>query len=114
VFAGFYEQYLPKVYRYISYRISDTPTAEDLTSIVFEKALTKFDSFCPEKAQFSTWIFTIARNTLIDHFRTDVKSRTVSFDPSFQYQTGPSLEEESERAEDIHLLKSCLARLSPL
>ena len=70
-FAGFYEQYLPKVYRYISYRISDTHTAEDITSAVFEKALNKFKSFSPEKASFSTWIFTIARNTLTDHFRAE-------------------------------------------
>ena len=60
VFADFYSQYLPKVFRYISYKVSDTHLAEDLTSTVFEKALTKFKSYQSEKAAFSTWIFRIA------------------------------------------------------
>jgi len=112
-FAGFYEQYLPKVYRYISYRISDTHTAEDITSVVFEKALTKFKSFSPEKASFSTWIFTIARNTLTDHFRTSGKTQTVFGDnPVGTAKQENSPEELSESGEEIKLLQSYVSRLS--
>ncbi len=112
-FAGFYEQYLPKVYRYISYRISDIHTAEDITSVVFEKALTKFNSYSPEKASFSTWIFTIARNTLTDHFRASSKMQTVPDDSPIQTsQMGTSLEEMSERGEEIRLLQSYVSQLS--
>jgi RNA polymerase sigma-70 factor, ECF subfamily len=114
-FAELYEQYLPKVFRYISYRIPDVSTAEDLTSVVFEKALTKFQSFRPDKSSFSTWIFTIAGNTLIDHYRVNSKSQTVQLDDPVA-ATVPaseiSPEEESDRAEDILMLNSCLARLS--
>jgi RNA polymerase sigma factor (sigma-70 family) len=112
-FAGFYEQYLPKVYRYISYRISDTHMAEDITAVVFEKALTKFKSFSPQKASFSTWIFTIARNTLTDHYRTSGKVQTVSGDSlaGVTKQETP-LEEISEREEEIRLLQSYVAQLS--
>jgi RNA polymerase sigma factor (sigma-70 family) len=112
-FAGFYEQYLPKVYRYISYRITETHTAEDITSVVFEKALTKFKSYSPEKASFSTWIFTIARNTLTDHFRTSGKMQTVySESPVDSPVDETPLEEVSEREEEIKLLQSCLSQLS--
>ena len=41
-YAVLYEQFMPKVYRYISFRISDENTAQDLTSVVFEKALIKY------------------------------------------------------------------------
>lgn len=112
-FAGLYEEYLPRVYRYINYRITDIPTAEDLTSITFEKALTKFKSYNPEKAGFSTWIFTIARNTLTDYFRNSHKKQTLNLDDltaSANPVTSP--EEENERAEEIRLLHQCLARLS--
>ena len=44
-YAVLYEQFMPKVYRYISFRIDDENMAQDLTSVVFEKALTKFDGF---------------------------------------------------------------------
>ena len=112
-FAGLYEQYLPKVYRYISYRIQDMHTAEDLTSTVFEKALTKFKTYKEEKAAFSTWIFTIARNTLTDHFRTNHIQKTVLMnDPIEAVSPDTRLEEESEREEEIRLLKKCLAQLS--
>lgn len=112
-FAGLYEQYLPKVYRYISYRITDISTAEDLTSVVFEKALTKLKSYRPEKARFSTWIFTIARNTLTDHFRAAGKVRTVSLDSGYLSQPD-NIEEVTGRTEDLNVLKTCLSRLSQL
>ena len=76
-YAVLYEQYMPKVYRYISFRITDENMAQDLTSVVFEKALTKFSAFNPQKASFSTWIFTIARNTVIDHYRVYKKHEDV-------------------------------------
>jgi RNA polymerase sigma-70 factor (TIGR02952 family) len=113
-FTDLYEQYLPKVYRYISYRITDTHMAEDLTSAVFEKALTKFKSYSSEKASFSTWIFTIARNTLTDHYRVVHRQQTTSLDNLAQAtDPGTSPAEESEREEEIRMLNSCIAQLSP-
>jgi RNA polymerase sigma factor (sigma-70 family) len=114
-FTELYEQYLPKVFRYINYRITDVPTAEDITSTVFEKALTKFKSYNAEKANFSTWIFTIARNTLIDHYRVSHKAQTVQLDDPVAALASPmsSPEEESDRAEEVRILNSCLTQLSP-
>jgi RNA polymerase sigma factor (sigma-70 family) len=113
LFAELYTEFLPKVYRYIAYRINDVPTAEDLTSMVFEKALTKFESYDTRKAQFSTWVFTIARNTLTDYFRTHLKRQTVTLEaPAAASLAGPSPEEESELSDDVHWLKNCLAGLS--
>jgi RNA polymerase sigma-70 factor (ECF subfamily) len=113
VFAGFYEQYLPKVFRYISYRVTDAHLAEDLTSVVFEKALIKFKSYSSDKAAFSTWIFAIARNTLIDHYRVSSKTQMVrAEDPAAFAVQDDSPEDVSDREEEIQLLNSCLAKLS--
>jgi RNA polymerase sigma factor (sigma-70 family) len=112
VFAELYVEYLPKVYRYISYRITDTHLAEDLTSTVFEKALTKFKSYSSDKAKFSTWIFTIARNTLIDHYRVNSKEKTVNLEDAVNQVGSVSPEDESDRAEEITVLQTCLAELS--
>ena len=79
-FTEFYRVYLPKVFRYISYKVSDVHLAEDLTSTVFEKALTKFKSYDEKKVAFATWVFRIARNTVIDHFRVSSRQRTVTLD----------------------------------
>jgi RNA polymerase sigma factor (sigma-70 family) len=90
----------------------DTPLAEDLTSIVFEKALTKFKTFSSDKAKFSTWIFTIARNTLIDHYRVNSKEKTYNLDDVTIPVSSISPEDESDQAEEISILQSCLTQLS--
>lgn len=64
-----YTEYSGKVLGYIRARVRGAADAEDLCSEVFEKILRKIDGFDPEKASLNTWIFTITRNTVIDHFR---------------------------------------------
>lgn len=64
-----YSQYYSKVAGYIHSRIRNRADAEDLCSDVFEKIQRKLPDFDPAKASVSTWIFTITRNTVIDHYR---------------------------------------------
>jgi RNA polymerase sigma factor (sigma-70 family) len=113
-FSVFYEEYLPKIYRYISYRVNDRFLAEDITSVVFEKALTKFNQYNSEKAAISTWIFRIARNTLIDHYRVNSRQQTVQLDEALDT---PEKDKSPEQAviedEENQMLKRCLAKLSP-
>ena len=45
--------------------------AEDLTQATFERALRAWDRFDPERASERTWLLAIARNLLIDHYRSD-------------------------------------------
>ena len=67
--AQVYSDYQGKVMGYLRARISSRAEAEDLCSEVFEKVLRKIDGYDDSKASLSTWIFSITRNTLIDHFR---------------------------------------------
>jgi RNA polymerase sigma factor (sigma-70 family) len=93
--------------------VADKYTAEDLTSVVFEKALTKFKSFDAEKASFSTWLFTIAHNTVIDHYRLMTKERDMEKEKvvfvSAQYE---SAEEEAVKTEEFKKLRACLSQLN--
>lgn len=65
-----YEQYGEKILRYILGKVNDRYLAEDLRSEVFLKIDEKLATYNVQKAALSTWVFTIARNTLIDYFRT--------------------------------------------
>jgi RNA polymerase sigma-70 factor (ECF subfamily) len=112
-FAELYEQFMPKIYRYITFRIRDENMAQDLTATVFEKAFTKFDGFNPQKAAFSTWIFTIARNTVIDHYRIYGKHEEVV--PNVETKTTanfPSPEEEVIQAENTRKLRTFITQLN--
>lgn len=112
VFARLYEEHFPKVYRYISFQITDTSAAEDLTSAVWEKALTKFRTYNSEKAAFSTWILTIARNTVTDYFRENRKAQNMQIEAIKLVRTDPSPDDAIVRAEEVRLLQSYISRLS--
>ena len=112
-FAAFYELYLPKIFRYMNYRISDRYLAEDLTATVFEKALSKFTQYRPEKAALSTWIFRIARNTMIDHFRARGREQTVPLDEAFDPPgNSKSPEQTVIEQEESQMLRFYIAKLS--
>jgi len=68
-FEQFYHAELPRVYNFFRYRIGDGPLAEDLTSETFEKAWRHREKYKRDLSALSTWIFTIARNISIDHYR---------------------------------------------
>lgn len=68
--AEIYEQFSSKVLHYIQSRVCDSYLAEDLCSEVFVKIYDKLGSYDPDKSALSTWVFTIARNTLTDYYRT--------------------------------------------
>jgi RNA polymerase sigma factor (sigma-70 family) len=113
VFAGLYDEFMPKVFRYIRYRVNDERTTEDLTAAVFEKALVSFARYSSDKAAFSTWIFSIARNTLIDFYRTDKTRQHESLDEAAEMPSREaSPQEEAEGKAEQECLRGCVAKLS--
>lgn len=64
-----YQTYYKKVYNYLFYRLLDRDAAEEVTSSAFIRIVEKRHLYQEEKAQISTWIFTIAKNELINHYR---------------------------------------------
>lgn len=113
-FSAFYAQFLPKVFKYISYRVTDNFLAEDLTSAVFEKALVKFKTYSSEKAALSTWIFTIARNTLVDYFRAKGRGQSVPLDETHDRPNDEkSPEQRAIESEESKALRLCISKLSP-
>ena len=113
-FARLYEELMPKVFRYINYRIVDVDAAQDLTETVFEKALVKFQSYSSDKAGFSTWIFSIVRNALVDHYRVSAREMNLQKETIAQtkYEDNPRLDDEVVKAEEMKLLQSCVSQLT--
>ncbi|HTY82114.1 MAG TPA: sigma-70 family RNA polymerase sigma factor [Dehalococcoidales bacterium] len=112
-FTAFYQQFLPKVFKYVSYRVTDRSLAEDITSTVFEKALAKFNQYNEEKAALSTWVFSIARNTITDHFRASAREHNVPLEAAEDKPAGGlSPEQQAETSEECRILHSCIKKLS--
>jgi RNA polymerase sigma factor (sigma-70 family) len=74
-FERVYDENLWGVYGYLAYRVSSTADAEDLTQLTFERALKAWDRFDSRRASAATWLFAIARNLLVDHYRRDHSRR---------------------------------------
>ena len=78
--ATLYDQFFPRVYNYVRYRVQDAALADDLTAQVFERALTRLPTYDAEHAPFAAWLFGIARNTVIDHYRRQARWRWLPLD----------------------------------
>lgn len=65
-----YEEYFPKIYNYVYYQVNNYAVSDDLVSCIFEKVVKNIELFDEKKSSFSTWIFSIARHTIIDYYRS--------------------------------------------
>ncbi len=72
-FAELYEEYFEKIYRYIAVKIGDREEAEDLTQQVFLKAHGSISSFKWKGVPFSSWLYRIAHNQIVDYLRKKTK-----------------------------------------
>lgn len=99
-----YRDYYPKVLSYIRSRVQND-SAEDIASDVFLKIYEKLDSFDESKSSLSTWIFTITRNTLTDHYRT----RRVFSEIPETVETTDSVEDDICNAEMLSVLTKALS-----
>lgn len=75
-FSKLYEYYVDKVYKYNYYKVSSQDEAFDLTETVFLKVWDNLKSYKPKAgSSFGSWVFRIAHNLLVDHYR--LKKETV-------------------------------------
>jgi RNA polymerase sigma-70 factor (ECF subfamily) len=70
-FEDAYDEHVWDVYGFLGYRLNSREEAEDLTQVTFERALRAWNRFDPSRATVKTWLLAIARNVLIDHYRSD-------------------------------------------
>jgi RNA polymerase sigma-70 factor (ECF subfamily) len=70
-FGEIYDLYYDKIYAYIYFKIGNRFEAEDITGQVFLKALEHIGSFEWKGYPFSSWLFRIASNLIVDHYRSN-------------------------------------------
>jgi RNA polymerase sigma-70 factor, ECF subfamily len=69
-FGQLFDQFHLPVYRYVASRVRHPSDAEDLTQLVFVKALEALPRYESRGIPFGGWLFRLARNAVIDHVRT--------------------------------------------
>jgi len=77
VFGELYKLYVEQVFRYLYSKIGNLHDAEDVTSQTFLAAFESFDKF-RQDGHFASWLFGIARNKAMDHFRRLYRSEHIN------------------------------------
>ena len=100
-----YAEQLPRIYNYFRYRVG-ADDAEDLTSETFEKAWRARHTYRRDLGAFTTWLYAIARNVAIDHFRRRVAHEPLDAASHVAAPGSPELDaiKESDRRRVARLL----------
>lgn len=110
-FTLIYDQYIDKIYRFVYVKVSSQEIAEDITSKVFLKGWEAFQNKGEAIANPSAFLYQIARNTVIDHYREKGKAKLVSEDNIPQLPDSTNLHEKAVFNEDIGVIKAAMANL---
>jgi RNA polymerase sigma-70 factor (ECF subfamily) len=108
-----YDRYAPKVYAYLYRRLSDAALAEDLTADVFVRVLQAIHSGGAWHKSFRAWLYRIAHNLVVDHYRQrpPAPPLPVDEDTVVDGQKGPA--SAAEDALERTRIQTAMAQLTP-
>src|SRR6185295_3034755 len=110
-FGLIYDQYIEKIYRFVYIKVSSQEVAEDITSRVFMKG---FESY--QKSQtienMGAFLYQIARNSVIDHYRQKDRTKTISPDAVPEIKdNGPDVHQRAVFNADMDRVKLAMQDL---
>ena len=110
-FEDLYREFLGRIYAYVRAQVGSAADAEDVTAQVFMNAYQAYPRFETRNATPAAWLFRIARNATLDHFRAqgrrDRLRRTIEREPQAE-------EDPAGQAEERIQYTALLARVSGL
>ena len=103
-FSSLYVKYYPKLVYFTSKMCSDPQKVEDVSTDSFLVAFEKIHKYEKEKSQFSTWLFTIARNLMLQEIKSDKKTMSMDVELDEDGTTMKDFIEETESEEPFNEL----------
>jgi RNA polymerase sigma-70 factor (ECF subfamily) len=79
-FGMLYDEYVDQIFRYVYYKVGNLTESQDLTGQTFLKAFENIDSYEMRDVAFSSWLYRIAHNLVVDFFRRESKRESVPID----------------------------------
>lgn len=111
-FGEIYKIYYKKIYRYCSFNTKENALAEDICQDTFVKAWKKIQDFkLDEGWSIQAFLFTIARNLIIDNSR---KKENFSIDDYENLETNENFIEDIDRKDNIERVKVALSKLDEI
>lgn len=110
-FGLLYDHYLPKIYRFVLVKVSRREEAEDLTHQTFLKAWERIEQYTFQGFPFGSWLYRIARNTVIDYYRGDVSHSDIEEVPEHFFTQHDYLDERLETKIEWEALLESIRKL---
>lgn len=110
-FEKLYEHFAPRLKSFLLRIGSDVSSAEEICQESMIMVWRRAETFNPDSAGASTWIFTIARNKRIDKLRKDNRPLPDLNDPSFFQMPVDKSDDILERVEEEQKIKNALKNL---
>jgi RNA polymerase sigma-70 factor (ECF subfamily) len=111
-FGQLYDAYMERIYRFVYFRVEDQQTAEDITSQVFLKAWSNLDRFSFNRTPYLAWLYTIAHNAVIDHYRTRKVTAALDDVQLSQQDHAEVVENEIDLTAEMKTIKEALQTLT--
>ncbi|MFP4514662.1 MAG: RNA polymerase sigma factor [Parcubacteria group bacterium] len=108
-FGPLYDKYIKKIYNYLYYRAPEKSVAEDICSQTFIKALKAINSYNKDKGSFSAWLYKIAKNNLVDYYRSNKNDLNV--DDIWYLEDDTDIEGATDKSIKLGKVKDCLKDL---
>lgn len=112
-FRQLYRELYDPVTHYLGTRLQNREDVEDLTARVFQRFLSRLESFDAARGSVAAWLLTMARNALVDHYRA--RKEIISLESVAELLTagGDDPLVAILRAEEATLVKDLLQELPP-
>jgi len=115
VFSILIKRYEDKIKRYSRKFLSDKEDINDVVQNVFIKAYENIQSF-DTKRKFSSWLYRIAHNELVNALKKKKKNPLLLFDLDIffpqQFHADNSIEREIDRQDAKEIIDKCLDKLA--
>lgn len=111
-FGELYERYLDPIFRYVRLRLGDERAAEDLTEMVFVRSFENLYRYRERGLPFSSFLYQVARNLLVDHFRRQPPEISLEDLPG-EMPGAPALDEKIIWRDEVRAVEYALAQLPP-
>ena len=111
--VGLYEELYDRIVRYVTARTGNRDLGEDLAGEVFVRAVESIGSFRQRGAPIEAWLFRIAHNLVVDHYRRNARRPTVPIDDAMQLAGAADPPAEVEQRLAMERVTKMMQRLHP-
>lgn len=83
-----YQAHVRPIYAFVYGKVGNREAAEDITSEVFTRALTRVD-LTREEHSIVAWLYRVARNSVVDYWRANGAAHVIAFQEALAVRSAP-------------------------